>query len=183
MPLSLHLGAVRYGAVGAGEDFDTATVSRSFFVTVDYWVKASLADIIFAGVFERYPRLRVGSVEHELGWIPFFLRTMDYTYTERQGNHLFPRLANGAMPSDHFRSNAFCSFQEDELGIQHRHEIGIDNMMFGSDYPHTESTFPRSTAIVDALFAGVPEADRRAMTASTAAAVYGFDAPPGARVD
>jgi len=75
------------------------------------------------------------------------------------------------------------SFIEDRLVVPMRAEIGVDNLMWGSDYPHTESTFPRSTAIVDALFAGVPEADRRAMTASTAAAVYGFDAPPGARVD
>ena len=175
MPLSLHLGAVRYGAVGAGEDFDTATVSRTFFVTVDYWVKASLADIIFAGVFERYPRLRVGSVEHELGWIPFFLRTMDYTYTERQGNHLFPRLANGAMPSDHFRSNVFCSFQEDGLGIQHRHEIGIDNMMFGSDYPHTESTFPKSREIMAERLAGVPADEQLKIVYDNARKLYDFD--------
>lgn len=118
MPLSLHLGAVRYGAVGAGEDFDTATVSRTFFVTVDYWVKASLADIIFAGVFE---------------------------------------------------------LQEDELGIQHRHEIGIDNMMFGSDYPHTESTFPKSREIMAERLAGVPADEQRKIVYDNARKLYDFD--------
>ena len=174
MPLSLHLGAVRYGAVGAGEDFDTASLSRTFFVTVGDWAKASLADIIFGGVFDRFPRLRMGSVEHELGWIPHFLRTMDYTYTQRQGNQYFPRLANGAMPSDHFRSNVFCSFQEDELGIQHRHEIGIDGLMFGSDYPHTESTFPKSREIMAERLAGVPADEQRRIVYDNVRELYDF---------
>jgi predicted TIM-barrel fold metal-dependent hydrolase len=63
-----------------------------------------------------------------------------------------------------------------------RAEIGVENLMWGSDYPHTESTFPRSQSIVDTLFVGVPDDDRRAMTAANAASLYGFDAPPDARV-
>lgn len=175
LPLSLHLGAVRYGAVGAGDDFDTRQVSRTFFLTVGDWAKASLCDIIFGGVFDRFPRLRVGSVEHELGWIPFVLRTMDYTYTQRQGNQYFTRLANGAMPSDHFRSNVFCSFQEDDLGIQHRHEIGIGNLMFGSDYPHAESTFPRSRTIMAERLAGVPADEQRRIVLDNVRELYDFD--------
>ena len=88
---------------------------------------------------------------------------------------MFPRLANGAMPSDHFRSNVFCSFQEDELGIQHRHEIGIDNMMFGSDYPHTESTFPKSREIMAERLAGVPADEQRKIVYDNARKLYNFD--------
>jgi predicted TIM-barrel fold metal-dependent hydrolase len=174
MPLSLHLGAVRAGAVGCDVGFSTATISRTYFITVEEYVKASLADMIFSKLFDRYPRLRVGTVEHELGWIPHFLDRLDYTYTQRQGNNLFPKLDDGAMPSDHFRRNVFCSFQEDALGIQHRHLIGLEGIMFGSDYPHTETTFPRSREIMAQRLEGVPEDEQRKIVFDNANALYGL---------
>jgi predicted TIM-barrel fold metal-dependent hydrolase len=175
MPVSMHLGTVRAGSVGAATGFDTAILSPGIYIRVGDYCKASIADLIFAGVFERFPKLRVGSVEHELGWIPHFLDRLDYTYTQRQGNELFYRYADGAMPSDFFRRNVFCSFQEDGLGIEHRHEIGIDGLMFGSDYPHTESTFPRSREIMDDRLQGVPEDEKRLIVLDNVRKLYHFD--------
>jgi predicted TIM-barrel fold metal-dependent hydrolase len=179
VPLSLHLGAVRAGALGADVDFSTATLTRTYFITVEEYVRASLADMIFAGLFDRFPRLRVGSVEHELGWIPHFLDRLDYTYTQRQGNDRFPKLADGALPSDHFRRNVFCSFQEDALGIAYREVIGLDGIMFGSDYPHTETTFPRSREIMSERLKGVPEDEQRKIVFDNANELYGFGFPAG----
>lgn len=175
MPISLHLGAVRSGAPGADQEFDTKVLTRTYFITIGDYCKATLADIIFAGVFERFPRLRVGTVEHELGWIPFFLDQMDYIYTQRQGNNLFHKFPDGNLPSDYFRSNVFCSFQEDALGIEHREQIGIDNLMFGSDYPHTESTFPRSREIMSDRLKSVPEDQQRLIVFENAKRLYNFD--------
>ena len=65
------------------------------------------------------------------------------------------------LPSDFFRRNVVLSFQEDAVGIRLRDVIGIDNMMWGSDYPHSESTFPQSRKILAEILAGVPVSCRR----------------------
>src|SRR5713226_9204298 len=62
------------------------------------------------------------------------------------------------LPSDFFRRNVVLSFQEDAIGIRLRDAIGVDNMMWGSDYPHSESTFPQSRKILAEILAGVPDA-------------------------
>ena len=71
---------------------------------------------------------------------------MDYTYRERHGEAIY-RFKDGMLPSDFFRRNVVLSFQEDAIGIRLRDVIGPDNtmgdnMMWGSDYPHSELTFP-----------------------------------------
>jgi ABC-type lipoprotein export system ATPase subunit len=65
------------------------------------------------------------------------------------------------LPSDFFRRNVVLSFQEDAIGIRLRDVIGVDNMMWGSDYPHSESTFPQSRKILAEILAGVPDDERR----------------------
>jgi predicted TIM-barrel fold metal-dependent hydrolase len=172
VPLSLHLGANRVGT--SGVDPNLARIRPTYFAVCEHWVKVSLADMLFSGVFDRHPALHVGAVEHELGWIPFFLDRLDYTYTQRHGNARYYRLADGAMPSDHFRRNVFCSFQDDELGIRERHHIGLDGLCWGNDYPHTESTFPRSRQIMGARLADVPGDEQRRIVRDNTARLYGF---------
>ena len=70
------------------------------------------------------------------------------------------RFKDGMMPSDFMRRNVYHSFQEDALGIQMRHVIGVENLMWGSDYPHSESTFPKSLEILDEILEGVPEEEK-----------------------
>ena len=173
MPLSLHLGANRVGATGV--DKNMAAIRPTYFTVCDLWAKESLGDMIFSGVFDRYPRLKVGSVEHELGWIPFFLDRLDYTYAQRHGNASYYRFETADKPSEFFGRNVFCSFQEDALGIRERHTIGIDGLMFGSDYPHTESTFPHSLEIMSTRLEAVPDDERDKIVFGNAAELYGFD--------
>ena len=130
--------------------------------------------VLVAANRDRYPGLKVGAVEHELGWIPFFLDRLDYTYTQRQGNANYTRYRNADRPSDFFRHNVFCSFQDDALGLQERHQVGLDGLMFGSDYPHTESTFPRSKEIMSERLAGIPREEQRKIVFENAARLYGF---------
>ena len=109
----------------------------TFLATMNNFVQTSLADIIFSGVFDRYPNLRIGTVEHELGWIPHFLDRLDFTYKQRQDNARWYHYERFELLSDAFRANVFCSFQDDELGIKERDTIGVQGIMFGSDYPHS----------------------------------------------
>jgi predicted TIM-barrel fold metal-dependent hydrolase len=173
LPLSLHLGANRLGS--GGFETDMGQIRPSYFAVCEHSVKVSVADMIFGGVFDRFPELRIGVIEHELGWIPFFLDRLDYTYTQRQGNARYYRFTTAELPSELFRRNVFCSFQDDDLGIRERYTIGIDGICWGSDYPHTESTFPRSQQIMAKRLQDVPDDEQRKIVRDNVAAIYGFD--------
>ncbi len=131
--------------------------------------------MIFSGVFERYPRLNVAVVEFELAWAPHLLGTMDYTYIERQKEASY-RFKGDVLPSDFFHRNVYLSFQEDGIGIRMRDVIGVDCLMWGSDYPHAESTFPKSREILESILEGVPLEEKAQIVGATAAQLYGFDA-------
>jgi predicted TIM-barrel fold metal-dependent hydrolase len=79
------------------------------------------------------------------------------------------------LPSDFFRRNVVLSFQEDAIGIRLRDVIGVDNMMWGSDYPHSESTFPQSRKILEEILAGVPDDEQAKIAGGNTARVYNFD--------
>ena len=85
------------------------------------------------------------------------------------------RYKGDAVPSDFFKRNVFLSFQEDGVGIRDRAQIGVDLLAWGSDYPHTESTFPRSRTILDRILAGVPRDEQQQITQSNAARLYRFE--------
>ena len=144
MPLGLHIVTNR---IGPGQQFsvgeEVISSKPSFLANADHWVRISLADMIFSGVFERYPKLQVGSVEMELSWAPHFLDRIDYQYTQRASTiEAGYRFKGDTLPSDYFHSNVFLGFQEDARGIKDRHFIGVDQLLWGGDYPHQESTFP-----------------------------------------
>lgn len=173
MPLSLHTATRRQGRIrGAGAPTLRDASSRA---TKAFYPALSMCDMIFSGVFERHPRLMLAIVEFELSWAPHLLTTMDYTYRERTGEAIY-RFKNGMLPSDFFHRNVVLSFQEDAIGIRLRDVIGADNMMWGSDYPHSESTFPRSREILAEILRGVPEDEQAKIAGANTARVYKFDA-------
>ena len=174
MPLSLHTATKRQGKIrGAGAKTLRDASSRA---TKAFYPALSLCDMIFSGVFERYPRLTLAIVEFELSWAPHLLDTMNYTYRERHEEALY-RFKGGMRPSDFFHRNVVLSFQEDAIGIRLRDAIGVDSLMWGSDYPHSESTFPQSRKILDEILAGVPEDEQAKIAGGNTARVYGFDVP------
>ena len=174
MPLSLHVGTNRPGPGQQFQDIDTQTAA--FSANLDIWVRMSLASIIFSGVFERYPKLQVGSVEHELAWAPHFLQQIDRTYTQGvQEISEGYRFKGDALPSDFFHNNVFLGFQEDDLGIRDRHIIGVDNLQWGGDYPHPESTFPRSRQIIEEILVDCTEEERAKIAGGNSARVYGLE--------
>jgi predicted TIM-barrel fold metal-dependent hydrolase len=172
MPLSLHTATRRQGKIrGAGDKTLRDASSRA---TKAFYPALSMCDMIFSGVFERYPRLTLAIVEFELAWAPHVLTSMDYTYRERHGEAIY-RFKGDMRPSDFFHRNVVLSFQEDAIGIRLRDAIGVDNMMWGSDYPHSESTFPRSREILKAILAGVPGDEQAKIVGGNTARVYHFD--------
>ena len=179
MPISLH-SATNRGQIDRSTKVDDKQAEAYHvhtpiaYLTVPHFIEITLAQIIFGGVFERYPKLKVVSVEHEIAWAGNWLRLMDYMYTQRARPEGMIRFQNSMLPSDVFHRNAFISFQEDALGMRMRDVVGVDNLMWGSDYPHPESTYPRSQEILASTLAGIPEAEQRKMVHGNAARVYGF---------
>ena len=147
--------------------------AAAFSVTQDHWVRRSLASMIFSGVFERHPNLNVAVVEHELAWAPYYLRTMDWLYSELSQTAPY-RFQGDAMPSDFFRSNVTMSFQQDDIGIQLRDLIGVQCLTWGSDYPHAESTWPKSREVLDDILSEVPADERRKIVCDNVAGLFGF---------
>jgi predicted TIM-barrel fold metal-dependent hydrolase len=117
VPISLHIGTYRANperdkaVVIAGAQTDTPRPVQSAFATADLHVRSALADVIFAGVLERHPGLRLVSAEHEIGWFAHFVERMDYTYTQRatRGH----RFAAGVLPSAFIRRQVSVQFCED----------------------------------------------------------------------
>ena len=170
--INLHVATNRPGTGQELSDIDTLTAS--FRANLDYWVRMSLGDIIFNGVFERYPKLRVGAVEHELSWVPYFLERIDYAYTQEAPREGWYRFKEAMLPSDYFHRNVFVGFQQDGLGVKLRNIIGVDNLQWGSDYPHQEGTFPKSREILEEILAGCTEEEKAKITCHNAERIYGL---------
>ena len=174
LPLLLHIGTPRGGIPGCEFTMNLGELTGAGRSTTDYWVRYSLGSMLFAGVFDRFPGLKIGSVEHEAAWIPHWLKQMDFTYVERPVFTKGWRSKDGLMPSDYWKRNMFVEFMEDDIGIKLREYIGVENMLWGSDYPHAEATFPRSQQFLSRMFEGVPEEDQRKITSDNAAKLFGF---------
>ena len=172
MPLSLHLSTNRAGAFNEQFADLSNSLGVDMVVNMDYWVRLSLTQLIMGGVFEKYPGLHVGSIEHEVAWAPYLLERMDYTYTQRPKLDHWIRFKDDTLPSDYFRRNVFLGFQDDAAGIQFRHLIGVDTLQWGSDYPHFEGTFPRSRQVLEELLAECTDEEKAKIAGGNGARVY-----------
>jgi predicted TIM-barrel fold metal-dependent hydrolase len=132
----------------------------------------ALARLIFGGVMELFPKLKFVSVEGNIGWLPFFLQRADTVYKRHK---YWTRLELPMPPSEYFHRQVYATFIEDHVGIEVRDLIGVDRIMWSSDYPHADTTWPHSLTYIGETMAGVPEEDRRKITGGNAARLYGLD--------
>jgi predicted TIM-barrel fold metal-dependent hydrolase len=131
-----------------------------------------MVELILTGTFTRNPELRVILVEAGLSWIPYMLDRLDRMYHKS-------RWAERGMPLDELPShywfhNMAATFEEDELGLELRHRIGVDNMLWATDYPHPDTTWPRSRRVVDEQFAPCSEDETRKLVCGNAQRIYGM---------
>jgi predicted TIM-barrel fold metal-dependent hydrolase len=138
-------------------------------------VVTALFDLIFYGVLHRYPRLKVVTVEAEVGWIPFFLQQWDYYYRRFREN--YPAPMDGA-PSDYFYRQVYATFMDDPAGGQNFNWwAGVNNCMWSNDYPHRNSTWPHSREAIARELAHVSDEVRSKLLRENAARVYGIEVP------
>jgi predicted TIM-barrel fold metal-dependent hydrolase len=130
-----------------------------------------LASVILSGVCDRHPRLRLVLGESGIGWLPYMLERLDDTYEERLADDLKLPLP----PSAYFRRQIYATFQKDAHGVRAMAQIAPDNVMWGSDYPHRDGTWPFSRKAIEEQFRGIDETIQRKMLWGNARRVYRLD--------
>jgi predicted TIM-barrel fold metal-dependent hydrolase len=132
----------------------------------------------FDGVFDRFPKLQIYFAETMVGWLPHFLETLDDQYdrhihwsTKVLGVRKLDRL-----PSEYIHDHFKWGFMHNPVGVKMRHEIGIDQMLWGSDFPHAESNWPESQKSIDRMFADVPEDEAARILGGNAIEYFRIDA-------
>ena len=126
-----------------------------------------VAQLIGGGTFDRHPDLHVVLGEVDCGWVPYVKEQMDDRHA-RQAVH-----SMAEKPSHYWEHNLSYVFITDTYGVKNRHAVGVDRMLWSSDYPHGGSDWPESRATIDRAFAGVDPAERHAILAGNAARIYG----------
>jgi predicted TIM-barrel fold metal-dependent hydrolase len=130
------------------------------------------ADFIFGKILDRFPRLKVVTAELELSWIPNFMRRIDMIQGVYSNRLQLPRLALRA--SDYMKTRIWHGLIDEKGGIAAVPEIGVDQVVWGSDFPHTISVGVETRKALDHLFEGVAPDDRRKLVAANAAALFGL---------
>jgi uncharacterized protein len=130
-----------------------------------------MIDLIFSGVFDRFPDLDVVFAEVDAGWVPYAKEQIDNNY-----RRLDPvsRFGLAAPPSEYIEAHFHYGFMTDTFGIHHRGDVGVDRLLWSSDYPHISADWPSSWRTIQAAFAGVPTEERHRILAGNTQRLYGF---------
>ena len=131
------------------------------------------ADLLWSPVLRRFPDLRVALSEGGIGWIPYFLERMDWTYQRQHG--WTGQDFGDFLPSDVFRDRVVTCFIDDPSGVTMRHSVGIDKICWEADYPHSDSTWPISPETLMKSLDGVPDDEIDMITHENAMRHYRFD--------
>jgi predicted TIM-barrel fold metal-dependent hydrolase len=177
MVINIHAGS------GLPDFGDHEAARGIMLIELAWYSHRAVWHLIFGGVLERHPNLRVVLTEQGTAWIPRGVDTLDWFH--RRMTHggaaetvYFGAAAKGMSmtPSEYFQRNfwvgaSFLRPSESEL----RYEVGVGRIMWGADYPHSEGSYPYTTEALRAAFAPCPPDETRLMVETTAAQVYGFD--------
>lgn len=165
LPLSIHFGTSgklpRTSADAPDAVFISLMATNSM---------ATAADYIFSHAFDKFPRLRVALSEGGIGWIPYMIERLDYTWErQRYLSRLGPR-----RPSEVFREHLYGCFIDDVAGVAQRDQIGVNNLMLESDYPHSDTSWPNTRKRAQEVLAMVNDEDAARIAEWNARELYNF---------
>ena len=169
IPLCLHIGQVPILPAWPGYD-DRTRIAMGSTRSISSHMQI-LTNVLFSGVLDRFPNLKVITVESGIGWIPYLLETADHEYKS---------LGVGATelktkPSEAFRRQVYGSFWFESVGIEIRRHIGVDNILYETDFPHPTSTWPDSKKYREECLKDVPADERVKMLRDNAIKLYHLD--------
>lgn len=172
--LSIHLGSSGKLAVTAPD------APMDVMITLQpINVCQAAADLMWSRVIKKFPRIKFALSEGGTGWIPYFLDRIDRTYDM---HHLWTgQDFGGKLPSEVFREHFLTCFISDPIGIKLRHDIGLDNIAWECDYPHSDSPWPHAPEELSTMAADVPDDELNKITYQNAMRWYSFDPFVGGR--
>lgn len=122
--------------------------------------------MVLDGLFDRFPTLRIYWAENQIGWIPFYYEQMDLEYERNcfwaERHYGLPRLER--KPSEYLREHAYWGFFNDPIGLRLRHDIGMDRIIWGNDFPHVVSPWPQSQQVIGEQLAGATDGEKERIT-------------------
>ena len=130
-----------------------------------------------SGILQRFPDLKIALVETGSGWLPFYYEQMDLAFYKNRTTAPFDSLARA--PSEYLKDQMWTTIMVDAYAIKNRHDIGVDKIMWSSDYPHSGygSEFPNSRMFIEFQFRGVPDDELRKMLGENLNELLGLPNP------
>jgi len=171
--LCIHIGT------GSGMKFSSMDAPVDVMITVQpiTCVNAA-ADLLWSRVLKEFPRIRIAMSEGGIGWIPYFLERADYVH---EHHHAWTHQSfAGRKPSQVWREHFITCFIDDPVGVKNRDDVGIDTITWECDYPHSDTTWPRSPEILGRSLENVPAGDVAKITHENALRAFRFE-PFGVR--
>ncbi|MCB0995609.1 MAG: amidohydrolase, partial [Acidimicrobiales bacterium] len=172
LPISFHLGKGMHSlAVRPGSWRFPATVAVS-----PLQLDEIITGLVFSGILQRYPNVHAVFGEAGLGWIPYLLDRLDHEHDKYR--HLVTDVVLDERPSTYFRRQIVLTYEEDEFGLEMIERIGAQSVMWASDYPHGDSTWPHSReSLAESQLARLPAEDQRLILWDNAARLYRIEPP------
>ena len=134
-----------------------------------------ISNMLYSGVLERCPKVRIVSVESGIGWIPFMLEALDYEWNETSSQD---ECALRMPPSEYFKRQVYGCFWFEKVAPAHLIDaIGEDNVLFETDFPHPTCLYPNVGEFIEEVTAGWSETRKRKILQDNAAALYGIELP------
>ncbi len=169
MPISIH-----FGSGGFPPGVSTEGVTTNFTVGISLFALNSAnatAELLLSPVFHNYPDVKFVLSEGGIGWVPYMLERIDYVWDRHRW---YNDVNREVKPSELWFKNMYAPFIYDDAGIFSRELIGIDNIMFESDYPHSDSNWPHTRKMLEESLANVPNDQARKIAEDNARRVYNF---------
>lgn len=132
-----------------------------------------LIDLVFSGIFDRFPTLNMVFAEVDCGWLPYFSEQADDNFLRHSRSSLRDHELT-KLPSEYMRQHFPATFINDNYAVENRHRIGVERMLWSNDYPHITSDWPMSWKTINASFADVPPHERHAILSGNAQRIFGF---------
>jgi uncharacterized protein len=169
VPVSFHiLSGGQGGDPTLGSGIKMMTV-----MSVVHHIQLTLSLLIFGGVFDRHPDLRVVSAEHDAGWAAHYAYRLEQMF-DRHQHWLEHGTKLRRTPTEYLRSQVWYTFQKDPVAVETRHRVGVTQLLWASDYPHSDSTWPHSQKVIEQDFQGVPPEEIAMIVGGNAGALYGI---------
>ena len=130
-----------------------------------------MIELVFAGVFDRFPELDVVFAETDFGWVPYVREQIDNNYQRLEPTAHF---GLQALPSEYIDRHFHFGYMTDTFGIRNRQAVGVERILWSSDYPHISADWPSSWRVIQSSMSGVPADERHAILAGNAMRLYGF---------